>query len=104
MFGDAVQQQITPYLLDHIAEHLLGERNTRLSRPALGIVTSWASVAATSQIDRVAKARTIADTLTIDVEEAHGDGLRSGMDKTKPGARRRGAASGPRLFVSCLIL
>jgi hypothetical protein len=61
-------------------------------------------MAATSQIDRIAKARAIADTLTIDVEEAHGDGVRSGMDKTKPGVRRRGAASGPRLFVSCLIV
>jgi len=61
-------------------------------------------VAATSQIDRVAKARAIADALTIDVEEAHRDGVRRGMDKTKPGVRRRGAASGPRLFVSCLIV
>jgi len=31
-------------------------------------------MAATSQIDRVAKARAIADALTIDVEKAHGDG------------------------------
>jgi hypothetical protein len=31
-------------------------------------------MATTSQIDRVAKARAIADTLSIDVEEVHGDG------------------------------